>query len=308
MMKVSVVIPCYNVANLVIRALESVAAQDYHEVELICVDDGSTDQTLDVLKSWKAKYPDMHILEQKNHGSNSARNKGTQSASGTYIQFLDADDVLEPSKLSTQVKAAEKAGFPPIVVGSYRKIDEQGKKVYEKNYTVDRTLSWSDLMRTDLGITSSNLFKRDSVFQAGSWDEGLKSSQEYDMMFRIMQHDNRITSTEPIHTIVLQRSAGSISSTDRAENWKRYIDLRLRIKEYVLKEDIEMDSEEVDSIIFDSIRMLYPYAPEKAIELHEREVSSDFVPHKNSVSSMSYVILYKLFGFRKAEKIRAVLK
>src|SRR5437016_1233967 len=102
---VSAVIPAYNYARFVCRAVDSVLAQTYPHLECIVVDDGSTDNTLEVL----APYGDhIRVITQKNAGLSAARNTGVRNAGGEYVGFLDADDWWQPQKIAKQVALAEK--------------------------------------------------------------------------------------------------------------------------------------------------------------------------------------------------------
>ena len=250
----------------------------------------------------------MVLIDQANQGSNVARNVGVDAATGGYIQFLDADDTLAPEKITHQVECASRASLPPLVIGSYQKVDEAGAQVYKNDYTEEDENLWLKFMRTDLGITSSNLFKREAVVNAGKWDVNLKSSQEYDLMFRILKDEPRVTYSTPMHTTVLQRTEGSITSSSKGENWKRYIDLRLRIKEHLESKGIDIDSQAVNQIVFDAIRMLYPYDKQEATALFKQHIPSDFIPGVSDITGASYVKLFKLFGFKRAEALRSVLR
>lgn len=96
---ISIIIPVYNGEYYIQAALDSIFAQDYKNHEIIVVDDGSTDSTLDILQ----KYPGIRVLRQENMGPASARNLGISAAQGTMIAFLDSDDIWHPNKLSVQV-------------------------------------------------------------------------------------------------------------------------------------------------------------------------------------------------------------
>jgi len=96
---VSVVIPVYNGERYVNETLKSVLSQDYEPVEIIVVDDGSTDKTADIVLS----HETLHYIYQENQGPSAARNTGIVAAQGEFIAFLDADDMWEPEKLSLQV-------------------------------------------------------------------------------------------------------------------------------------------------------------------------------------------------------------
>src|SRR3989339_194775 len=95
MKMISVIIPCYNVENYIEQCLESIINQSYKDIQIICVDDGSADNTPDILSKYSAKDVRIQIITQHNHGISAARNTGLQIASGDYIAFVDGDDWLE---------------------------------------------------------------------------------------------------------------------------------------------------------------------------------------------------------------------
>lgn len=108
--KVSVVIPVYNGAQCLEECLDSVCAQTLTEVEVICVDDGSTDSTPAILGRYAARDPRFRVVTQANAGPGEARNTGMAQASGEYLIFLDADDWFEPDFLETMLDRAQETG------------------------------------------------------------------------------------------------------------------------------------------------------------------------------------------------------
>lgn len=103
---VSILIPCYNAERHIREAVESCLNQDYENIEVIVVSDGSTDNSIDILRSFKDKR--LKTLQQRNQGASAARNNAYSCAKGKYIQFLDSDDLLSESKISSQVEMLEK--------------------------------------------------------------------------------------------------------------------------------------------------------------------------------------------------------
>ena len=97
--KVSVIIPVYNVEKYLRECIDSILNQTLHELELICVDDGSTDGSLEILQAYEKKDNRVTVLTQHNQGAGAARNKGLQIAKGEYLSFLDADDFFAPGML-----------------------------------------------------------------------------------------------------------------------------------------------------------------------------------------------------------------
>ncbi len=101
---VSTIIPVYNRPALVREAIESVLAQTYRPIEIIVVDDGSTDETAESVRQMMAEHDEVHLLQQENAGPGPARQKGLDAARGEFIQFLDSDDLLRPNKFEWQVE------------------------------------------------------------------------------------------------------------------------------------------------------------------------------------------------------------
>ena len=108
MVKVSVIIPVYNVEPYLKQCMDSVVGQTLKEIEIICVDDGSTDGSLDILREYAAEDNRIQIIEQKNAGAGAARNNGMRHATGKYLSFLDSDDFFEPRMLEKAYDLAEK--------------------------------------------------------------------------------------------------------------------------------------------------------------------------------------------------------
>lgn len=105
---VSIVMPIYNAENYLKDSLDSLISQKYKNLEIICVDDGSTDNSLRILENYKRIDDRIKILKQKNQFAGVARNNGLDHANGKYIMFLDSDDIFEKSMISNLVKKAEK--------------------------------------------------------------------------------------------------------------------------------------------------------------------------------------------------------
>ena len=108
MVKVSVIIPVYNVEPYLKQCMDSVVGQTLKDIEIICVDDGSTDGSLDILREYAAEDNRIQIIEQKNAGAGAARNNGMRHATGKYLSFLDSDDFFEPRMLEKAFDLAEK--------------------------------------------------------------------------------------------------------------------------------------------------------------------------------------------------------
>src|SRR5690242_13753965 len=105
--KVSILIPCYNSEKYIGETLESVFRQTWPEIEVIVVDDGSSDRSADVMRSFTR--PNLRIIQQPNRGQTAALNVCCNHATGEFVQYLDADDLLEPDKIARQMKRLQHA-------------------------------------------------------------------------------------------------------------------------------------------------------------------------------------------------------
>lgn len=135
MVKVSITIPVYNVSKYLSRCLDSIFKQDFEDFEVICVNDGSTDNSLDILKSYAEKYPQMKIVIQENQGLSVARNTGMEKACGKYIMFVDADDFLcSSSALSSLYNYAE-AHSSEVVIFDFLSGTSDGKGIVNNHFS-----------------------------------------------------------------------------------------------------------------------------------------------------------------------------
>jgi glycosyltransferase involved in cell wall biosynthesis len=108
MKKLSVVVPVFNAEKWLSETLDSLLRQTYGNIEILCIDDGSTDKSNELIREYQSQYPQILLIQQENAGVSAARNKGIESASGDYVAFLDADDFVAPvtyEKMISQMEA-----------------------------------------------------------------------------------------------------------------------------------------------------------------------------------------------------------
>lgn len=125
--RVSLIIPVYNTVKYLRRCLESAVSQTYENMEIICVDDGSTDGSEKIVDEFAARDGRVIAVHQENRGESHARNTGLRIAGGDYIGFMDCDDWIEPDMYATLVRALEEAGADMAIAGFYREFEEDGK-------------------------------------------------------------------------------------------------------------------------------------------------------------------------------------
>lgn len=127
-MRFSIVVPAYNYGSLVERAVASACLQSGEDFEVVVIDDGSTDNTPEVLDRLEARYATLRVLRQKNAGASAARNKGVNEARGDFILFLDADDELLPNALAAFREAIENQPQVDVLVGRTLSVFDSGEE------------------------------------------------------------------------------------------------------------------------------------------------------------------------------------
>lgn len=187
---ISVIMPCYNAGKYIKEAIESVLNQSYKDWELIIVNDGSTDDSLSVAESFSDKR--IRIFSQPNSGACVARNKGIELASGEYLKFLDADDILEKDCLKNQIEQIKTLKENQVPFGDYDNIDESGKEI--SAFTFSEHQDMLDVLRKDQPyfffhywhiLISSPLLRKKDLVACGGYDVNLERGQEFDMHFRL---------------------------------------------------------------------------------------------------------------------------
>lgn len=302
---ISVIIPCYNVEDYIGECLVTIFQQEFQPVEVICIDDGSTDGTIEILNKFKLLYPDkLHVLlNESNKGATYSRNRGLAMSQSEYLNFFDADDLMLPLKLKHQAQLLTQLKYrPDILVSSCTKRYVNG---IERNFTYRAQDPWNALMDAVLGVTTANLFKRTKVLEVKGWSENLKSSQEYDLMFRMLKENATVHFDSQTVCINRERVSGSISKTDPKEKWKRYIDLRIRIYDYLKNSGklTKLNEQTFVNVLFTAIRIYYQYNREDAILLHNKYIKPLRSPNVTTAISTKYLILYRILGFDLSQKI-----
>jgi hypothetical protein len=179
---VSVVIPAYDAAKYLGETIESCLAQTYPAVEIIVVDDGSTDETAQVV----ARYPQVRYVHQPNRGVSSARNCGARHASGEFIQLLDADDILLPAKIARCMNVFAASPEAGLVYSLYetRTADMRERHTIQPNWAMPEGLILRELV-SRLGpyfVPSCVLIRHSTFDSVGGFDEELLTSEDWEFL------------------------------------------------------------------------------------------------------------------------------
>ena len=192
---VSIIIPTFNYAQLIAETLESVVNQSFDNWECIIIDDGSTDNTEEVIKTFINHHSTYSFtyIKKINEGTSIAKNTGVNIAAGKYIQFLDADDLISADKLRVQASILELDDAELVFSKSFFFIDNNLERKlinkYPHGFLAEETLSGSGLLeriiKNNIVTISSPLVKKDVLLQAGLFDAPLKNNEDWLLWFKV---------------------------------------------------------------------------------------------------------------------------
>ena len=184
-MRVSVIIPAYNAAAYLGTAIDSVLAQTYKDYEIIVVDDGSTDNTREVVKKYK---PVCRYVHQANAGPSAARNCGIASSSGDLIALLDADDAWLPGKLEMQVRRLLEKPKIGILDTAYYLCDSKLQPIrYQPPINVAENAIEDMFSNFKTPLTSSVIIRKSHIEMIGGFDQSLRVLEDHQLCLRLME-------------------------------------------------------------------------------------------------------------------------
>lgn len=217
-MLVTVIVPVYNRADLLVASLESVYQQTYRPIELIIINDGSTDESEEVILDWKKKrYGESFIIKyffQENKGAPAARNLGLAHASGEFIQFLDSDDRLLAQKIDSQVQVLEEH-HADIAVCDFLIKDARGNilETHLNNANVWRKVAFDGSLSV-----FTPLFRKCLIEKKLAWNEDLTIRQDKDFLFKLLMMTKQVVYTPGYWCLYIHHSNSQISASYHKSN------------------------------------------------------------------------------------------
>ncbi|OKH33362.1 glycosyl transferase family A [[Phormidium ambiguum] IAM M-71] len=181
---ISVIIPAYNSEKTIKETIESVLNQTFSDFELIVVNDGSTDSTLEIVNNIKDSR--MMVFTYPNAGVAVSRNRGVSHSSGEFVSFLDADDLWTADKLEAQLKALQENPEAAVAYSWLDSIDESGNFLRQGERIKENGDIYTKLLLIPFVSSGSNgLIRRQAFIEIGGFDESLAASQDYDFYLRL---------------------------------------------------------------------------------------------------------------------------
>lgn len=226
--KVSVIIPVYNVEQYLRECLDSVLGQTLKEIEVICVDDGSTDHSLEILREYEKRDSRVKVLTQPNTNAGAARNHGLKYAKGKYLSFLDSDDFFEANMLEKAYQRCERDNLEIVVFRSDQYV-QQTKKYQPAPWTIRKELIPAkdvfsfreiekDRLKCFVGWAWDKLFLRSFVEEHQLTYQEQRTTNDMFFVFAALSQAQRIGTMEDILAHQRKNSTGTLSVT-REKSW-----------------------------------------------------------------------------------------
>lgn len=180
---ISVIIPVYNVENYLKECLDSVCKQTFEDIEIICVNDGSTDDSLRILKEYTNNDSRIKIISQENKGVSAARNVGLKKANGRYVYFLDSDDFIDLNSLEELYNLSEEKNLDMILFKTCCFLDDTGEKFIDRYFEMkflddlvnEKVFDYTDINQRvyDLAVTMGSTFFKHELISNMTFPNGL---------------------------------------------------------------------------------------------------------------------------------------
>ncbi len=302
MPKVSILIPCYNAERWVAQAIQSALDQTHDDKEVIVVDDGSTDGSLEVIKSYGDK---IHWETGPNRGGNVARNRLLELASGEWLQYLDADDYLLPQKIGRQLEyladGIDVVYSPPLI------------ETWNENGVIDSTpgsldfdapveLQW---IRWQLAQTGTVLWNATALKQIGGWNENYSCCQDNEVTLRAIKHGLELKASPHADAAYRIWSEETVCRKDPG----RVIHTKTKLIDEMLdwlRDNGNLRKEINDAAgqaFFEMARTLAQHDMQAATAYQRQQSNKGIYFLNGPAAPFMYRFVHRLFGFRSAERI-----
>lgn len=185
----STICPCYNQAHYLEAAIKSVQDQTFEEWELIIIDDGSEDHTFEIAQNYAKSDARIKVIHQENKGLSAARNAGIRQATGEFLHFLDADDLILPTAYQVIYQKSQRDSKISLWISSYSYFDQND---FHTHVFSEKKLHAIDFIRTNQAPPVAHFLKKEMIQRIGSFDQQLKSCEDWDLWLRVAKSGAQI--------------------------------------------------------------------------------------------------------------------
>lgn len=308
---VSILIPAFNAQRWIASTIESALAQTWQRKEVIVVDDGSTDNTFKVAMGFASRG--VHVVAQANQGAASARNTALSEAQGSYIQFLDADDLLDPDKLSLQISGSTHGVHSrDLLTGAWGRFfvrPERAVFASDALWHNHTPVNWMIAKFTDntFMVPASWLVSRKLIEIAGPWNEQLAADDDGEYMCRLVAASQQVRFVRGAKSYYRIGNATSLSSQkSQASLRSEMLSIRLCLEHLLGLEDSERTRAACIALLQDKLAQFYPEQTDLVEQCHRlaRSVGGALV---TPMERISFKLLRSVFGWRRAKAMRGRL-
>ncbi len=305
--KVSILIPCYNAEQWIAPAIKSALNQTYQNTEVIVVDDGSTDNSLDIIKSFGDR---IQWRTQQNQGGNVARNHLLELSSGEWLQYLDSDDYLLPEKIDEQIQFIQ--DFPEVDIVFSPSIFEY----WHEEQSTQEILpipkphdSWSLLALWHLPQTGSPLWRREALVDIGGWKEDQPCCQEHELYLRLLKNDKHFVYCDSAKSVYRQWSESTVCKKDKSRTYKHRLEILDDLESH-LRKTKQLNDQRLQAISearFACARLIWLFDSNWANTLICKiQTSNADFQLPSHLAPSSYKIIYDKLGFDMAENLAKI--
>lgn len=305
---VSILIPAYNASPWLGEAIESGLAQTHSRTEIIIVDDGSSDSTLEIARRFEARG--IVVSSQPNSGAASARNRAMQMASGEFFQFLDADDLIAPEKISRQLEAIgndrNKVAAGPW--GRFQSNPEEARFTPEKNWTDNPAIDWLCMNFSGQGMMppAAWLLSREVAERAGPWNESLTLNDDGEYFCRVLLASAGIVFCDRAPSYYRSGLPGSLSRSRSRKAWDSAFRSQVLCAEHLLlAENSSRTNQACANLLARLAYSIYPDAPDIVTACEAKAAAyggSSLSPEGGRI----FQLLSHLIGWKRARIVQTM--
>ena len=302
--KVSILIPCYNAERWVTQAIQSALDQPYVNKEVIVVDDGSSDRSLKIIKSFGDR---IHWETQLNHGGNITRNRLLELSTGEWLQYLDADDYLQPDKVEKQVEFLKQHPQTDIIYSPsiYEYHDGNGSR--QEILPIPKPHDpWILLARWFLPQTNSPLWRKQAILDVGKWRVEQPCCQEHELYLRLLMAGKKFEYCANAGSVYRQWSEATLCKRNKPQTQRQRLAIKDRLEQHLIATN-KLTQERLNAINqarFECARMIWLSDRQWASQIIQqiRNTDKTFVPSE-SAAPVFYQLSYQFLGFSIAEQV-----
>ena len=306
---VSILIPVRNAERWVAQAIESALAQTWPFKEVIVVDDGSTDRSLEIIKGFGSA---IHCEAGEHRGGNVARNRLLELSRGEWLQYLDADDYLLPDKVARQMSFIEDHPETDIAYGPVWMEYVDGSDVHRQLLPIPKPHDpWTLLARWYLPQTGAPLWRKQAVLDVGGWKDNQPCCQEHELYLRLLMREKQFSYCDTHGAVYRQWSESTVCKRDKPEVNRRRLEIEAQAEAFLQsrRELTPSRLQAINQTRFEIARTTWHREPALSMEIVKAIHLSQphFVP-AGDAAPWKYRVIYRIAGFRAAEGLAQTVR